>query len=150
MPRPTELVAVLLLATACRQPPVMARAGAIEITHAYAFAPIIGDEGSGYFTIHNTAALADTLTGVTTAGGIAMLHASETTNGVVHMAMLDVLPVGPGATVALATGKIHLMLTGLSPVPHPGDTLHLTLRFAHGGPTNLAVPVYRYGDSPDQ
>jgi hypothetical protein len=151
MRRPAEVAAVLVLAAACRQsPPVVARAGAIEISHPYAFAPIIGDEGSAYFTIHNTAALADTLTGISAVGGTAMLHGSRETNGVIHMEMLDVLPLPPGGTVALVTGQIHLMLTDLSPVPHPGDTLHLTLRFAHGRSTALAVPVYRYGDVPSQ
>jgi copper(I)-binding protein len=150
MHRPIELAAVAAIGVlACHRPaPLVARAGAIEITHAYAFAPVIGDEGSAYFTMENTAALADTLTGVTAVGGLAMLHGSEETNGVIHMTMLDVLPLPPGARVALVTGQIHLMLTDLSPVPHPGDTLHLTLHFAHGGSTALAVPVRRYGDLP--
>jgi copper(I)-binding protein len=150
MRRAAELLAAGLLAGCHTPPPVVARAGAIEITHAYAFAPVIGDEGSAYFTMLNTAARADTLMGITAVGGTAMLHGSEWTGGVVHMVMLDVLPLPAGATLALEVGKIHLMLTDLSPVPRPGDTLHLTLRFAHGGSTGLAVPVRRYGDSPDQ
>lgn len=150
MRRPIELAAAALLAGCHSPPPVAARAGAIEISGPYAFAPVIGDEGSAYFTMQNTAARADTLMGITAIGGTAMLHGSQEAGGVIRMVMLDVLPLPPGATVALATGKIHLMLTDLSPVPRPGDTLHLKLRFAHGGSTTLAVPVYRYGESPGQ
>ncbi|HKV73040.1 MAG TPA: copper chaperone PCu(A)C [Gemmatimonadales bacterium] len=151
MRRRAELLALALVAVACRAPaPVVTRAGAIEVSHAYAFAPVIGDEGSAYFTMTNTAARDDTLTGVSVVGGTAMLHGSQESGGVVRMTMLDVLPLPANATVALAVGKIHLMMTDLSPIPRPGDSLHLTLRFAHGGPAQVAVPVYRYGDSPEQ
>ncbi|MEO8032061.1 MAG: copper chaperone PCu(A)C [Gemmatimonadota bacterium] len=149
MPRPAELLALALLGIGCHQPPaVVARAGNIEISHPYAFAPVIGDEGSAYFTMKNAGATADTLTGVSAGKATAMLHGSRESGGVVRMVMLDILPLKPGETVALAVGQIHLMLTGLDPVPHPGDTLQLTLTFAHGGPATLGVPVYRYGESP--
>lgn len=150
MRRTAELGLLVLLAGCHQAAPVVARAGTIEITHPYAFAPVVGDEGSAYFTMKNSGQTADTLTSVAAGKAMAMLHASRETAGVVRMVMLDALPLGPGEQVALAVGQIHLMLTGLDPIPHPGDTLHLTLNFAHGGSAEVAVPVYRYGDSPEQ
>lgn len=150
MRRLIELVAVLS-AAACHGPaPVVARAGAIEISRPYAFAPVVGDEGSAYFTLKNAGPAADTLTGISAGHATAMLHGSNESNGVVRMVMLDALPIPAGAKDSLVPGQKHLMLTGLDPIPHPGDTLRLRLTFAHGGVVELAVPVFRYGDSPAQ
>lgn len=149
MHRSHSLALIAVLLAGCRAPaPVAARAGTIEVVHPYAFAPLIGDESSAYFSLHNTGHIPDTLTAVTAGHATAMLHASRDSGGVVRMVMLETLPIPGGATVTLAVGQIHLMLTGLNPAPHPGDTLELALTFAHGGVTTVAVPVYKYGEAP--
>jgi|SRR5882672_4870426 len=151
MRRATELLAASLLAAGCHAPaPVVARAGAIEISNPYAFAPVVGDEGSAYFTLKNGGTTADTLTGISAGSAMAMLHDSRMDGSVVRMVRLDVLPLAAGALDSLAPGQKHLMLTGLDPAPHPGDTLRLHLTFAHAGSVDLAVPVFRYGERPGQ
>ncbi|HTO73073.1 MAG TPA: copper chaperone PCu(A)C [Gemmatimonadales bacterium] len=147
MHRRAELIVAALLVSACHAPPpVVARAGTIEISDPYAFAPVVGDEGSAYFTLKNVGTTDDTLTGISAGSGIAMLHGSRQDGQVVSMVMLDNLPLPAGASDSLVPGQKHLMLTGLNPVPHPGDTLHLHLTFAKSGGADLAVPVYRYGE----
>jgi hypothetical protein len=145
------LLAAALLVAGCRAPaPVAARAGEIVVTRPYAFAPVIGDEGSAYFSLRNEGKTADTLVNVRAGSGVAMLHGSQTTSGVTRMVMLQSLPLPAHTSVALAIGQTHLMLTGLNPVPHPGDTIQLTLTFARGGTASVAVPVYKYGQGPGQ
>jgi len=149
--RPAELLGVALLMAGCRAPaPVAARAGEIVVTRPYAFAPLIGDEGSAYFSLRNEGKTADTLVSVRAGSGTAMLHGSQTTNGVARMVMIQALPLPAHGSVSLEIGHTHLMLTGLNPVPHPGDTLQLTLTFARGGTASVAVPVYKYGEGPSQ
>jgi copper(I)-binding protein len=144
-------LALLGLFAACRHTQPAAVAGTVEILAPYAFAPVIGDEGSAYFTMRNTGAEPDTLIGITVpTAATAMLHGQKQDGSVTRMVMLDALPLPPKAEVRLAPGGYHLMLTGLAPVPKPGDTLQLKLIFARAGAVNLPVPVHAYGDAPAQ
>jgi copper(I)-binding protein len=73
--------------------------------------------------------------------------AMTTTNG--HMQALASLSVPAGARVIMAPGGTHLMLEGVSPELRIGDTLHLTLHFAHAGDLAVALPVVPYGEMPE-
>lgn len=114
-------------------------AGDIVIQHGFAFEPITAASGAAYFEVHNRAALADTILEVSSpVARAAAFHG-------VNMGHLDVLEVPAGTTVALKPGATHLMLTDFSAPPAAGDSLRLTLRFAHAGTLTFAVPVRRYG-----
>lgn len=146
--RPHTLVLLGLLA-ACRQPAPAAVAGAVEIRTPYAFAPLIGDEGSAYFTLRNTGSEPDTLISINApTATTTMLHGQKKDGSITRMVMLDALPLPPKSAVRLAPGGLHLMLTGLAPVPKPGDSLQLKLIFARAGAVNLTIPVHAYGDGP--
>jgi len=143
------LLAFSMSLAGCRHPMPVVVAGSIEILAPYAFAPVVGDEGSAYFTMRNTGTEPDTLIGVDVpAAASAMLHGQKQDGSITRMVMIDLLPIPAGAEVRLAPGGLHLMLSGLAPVPHPGDTLQLKLIFARAGAVNLAVPVHAYGDNP--
>lgn len=123
---------------------------AIEVNDAWARATAAGQSsGAIYATIVNRGA-ADTLTGVASDGGIAMLHASETQGGISRMRMVEAMPIAAGSksaaqTVKLAPGGTHVMLTGLSRPLIAGDNLNLTLRFAKAGERDVAVSVVAPG-----
>lgn len=149
MRRPLLVLALLGFLAGCRHPMPAVVAGAIEIRTPYAFAPVVGDEGSAYFTVRNTGTDPDTLIGVSVpAAASVMLHGQKKDGSITRMVMLDMLPIPAGSEVRLAPGGLHLMLGGLAPVPRPGDTLQLKLIFARAGAVNLAVPVHAYGDNP--
>jgi copper(I)-binding protein len=149
--KPGHLLFAAILVAACRSRAPVAVAGTIEILNPFAFAPVIGDEGSAYFTLHNSGTEADTLVGISVpSAATAMLHGVMQDGNITRMVMLDILPIPSNSEVRLAPGGIHLMLSGLAPVPRPGDTLQLKLNFARAGAVNLAVPVHAYGDAPGQ
>lgn len=126
------------LGTACGEPaPIRARAqiGALEITDAFAREPVIRASGAAYLTIHNAGTVADTLL---------MAQSPEAAGAMFHgqsMAHLDQFPIPPGATVALAPGGTHLMLTDFTRMPLVGDSLTLILDFARAGRLQFKVPV---------
>ncbi|MEO8635105.1 MAG: copper chaperone PCu(A)C [Gemmatimonadales bacterium] len=139
MQRPAGILLVVTgLGVACGPPaPIRARAqiGALEITDGFAREPIIQASGAAYLTIHNTGSVADTLL---------MAESPEAAGAMFHgqsMSHLDQLPIPPGATVALAPGGTHLMLTDFARMPVVGDSLTLILDFAHAGKLTFKVPV---------
>ncbi len=125
-------------------------APAIEVSDAWARATAPGQSsGAIYATIVNRGA-ADTLTGVASDDGMAMLHASETQGGVSRMRMVEAMPINAGSestaqTVALAPGGTHVMLSGLSKPLIAGEKLGLTLRFAKSGEREVDVSVVAPG-----
>lgn len=122
--------------------------GTIVITRAYAFAPPSPSEAAAYFTAANHGEQADTLVGVAAAGASsASLHRSVEEGERVTMQMLERVGIEPGDSLVLEPGGTHLMLVGLTRAPHPGDTMRVTLRFAHAGNLELALPVRPYGDA---
>jgi periplasmic copper chaperone A len=71
------------------------------------------------------------------------LHETNmTADGVMQMREVkDGLPIGTGASLALAPGGTHLMIMGLEEGLAVGGTLALTLEFANAGPIDVVVPV---------
>ena len=102
-PAPTDLkrtqfpaLALIGLLAACHRPAPAAVAGPLEILVPYAFAPVIGDEGSAYFTVRNTGSEPDTLIGISApTAATAMLHGQKQDGSIMRMVMLDALPVPP-------------------------------------------------------
>lgn len=86
-----------------------------------------------YFSLHNSAAVADTLVGV--ASDVAdetTMHVSMEHGGTMHMAHVTSLPVPARDSVAFQPLGAHVMLSGLRRSLVAGDTVALTLRFSSG------------------
>jgi copper(I)-binding protein len=112
--------------------------GDLRIDRGFAYEPITAASGAAYFRIRNGGGAADTLLAATSPGTQgASLHGSG-------MAHLEVL-IPPGGEVELKPGAAHLMLMGFRVVPKAGESLAVTLRFAHAGDVTLELPVRRYG-----
>ena len=136
-------LAPLLLAMSCAQP---APDSAIEVRDAWARATAPGQSsGAVYATIANSGA-DDRLTGVATnRAAMAMVHATETVNGVSRMRMAGDVAIPAGSTVALAPGGTHVMLEGLKAPLMAGEQLSLELRFARSGSRTVVVSVVAPG-----
>jgi hypothetical protein len=93
-----------------------------------------------YLSIDNSANAPDTLLGVTTpVANHAMLHGG----GMEAMAALEVPAAG---TLALRPGQTHLMLEPPLPTFARGDSVQVTLRFAHARSVSVWALVIDYDD----
>lgn len=122
-------------------------APAIHISSAWARATAPGQtEAAAYLTL--TSLQGDRLIGIDTSeAGMAMLHSMVKKNGIAEMRDLDAITLPAGKPVHLAPGGVHIMLMDLKSPLKPGDTLHLSLSFAHAGRQDIAVPVKPIGAS---
>ena len=71
----------------------------------------------------------------------AELHSHSMDGDIAKMRPVDAVEVSPGAPTLLEPGGLHIMLIGLKQKLAPGDTIPLTLVFAHAGEVTLEVPV---------
>lgn len=115
----------------------------IEITHVWARASASASGNSAaYVTLHNTGTTADELVGASTdAASKAEVHLSKMENGVSSMAPVPSLEVAAGATVEMKPGGYHIMLLGLKAPLVAGQTIPLTLTFAHGGAVQTTAKI---------
>ena len=89
---------------------------------------------------------ADRLVGVTSAAGMAMLHAAGRRRGRARMRMLsDASPSPPARRSRFAPGGTHVMLTGLEAPLAPDEPIAMTFRFASAGPRTVDVAVVARG-----
>jgi hypothetical protein len=146
MRRPTShvLLALGFLAGCAGERPPIARVGDIALLTAYAH-PNAGDAGAAYFRFANSGTTADTLLAVQGPdSSIAMLM--TTAGG--HMQGMESIALAPGQTVEMIPGGMHVMLSGLTRDYSIGDTLRVTLQFAHAGALAVAAPVVPFGEMP--
>jgi copper(I)-binding protein len=115
----------------------------IELTHVWARATASATGNSAaYVTLHNTGATADELVGVSTdAAAKAEVHQSKMENGISSMAPVPSLEIAAGATVEMKPGSYHIMLLGLKAPLVAGQTIPLTLTFAHGGAVQTTAKI---------
>jgi len=73
--------------------------------------------------------------------GMAMLHRSMQKNGSDSMEMVDAIIIPAHATVALAPGGYHLMLSEAKHPVKPGDSVHVSLHFDDGETLQATWPV---------
>lgn len=118
----------------------------VKVNGAWARASLPGQNASVAYMVLQSGA-PDALTGVSSPAGMAMLHQSTHSGGMAGMTDMDSLPLPAGQPVALAPGGAHIMLMDLPHALRPGDTLHLTLHFAHAADQAVAVPVRPAGAS---
>ena len=135
-------LAALVATAGCAKaapPAASAQVGDLTVDHGFAFEPITAASGAAYFRIRNGGNVADTVLDASSpAAKGASFHGSS-------MAHQEVLEIPPGGEMELKPGAAHLMLTDFTAPPRAGDSLAVTLRFAHAGSVTLQLPVRRYG-----
>ena len=124
--------------------------GALEIGHPWARATApTAPAGAGYLTIKNTGTASDRLLSASTpAAGLAQVHEMKMEGGVMRMRELEHgLEIQPGATVSLAPGGFHLMLTNLRAPLKEGTRVPITLVFEKAGSIEVELAVESIGAS---
>ena len=98
---------------------------------------------AAYMTIRNRGSEDDRLVGIVIpAPANAMLHASETSGGVLRMReMGSGLAIPAGTSVELKPGGSHIMITGLDAPLREGSSLDLRLKFEKSGESAVVIPV---------
>ncbi|QMU79961.1 copper chaperone PCu(A)C [Streptacidiphilus sp. PB12-B1b] len=111
----------------------------LKISGAYVTQPPMSDMTAGYFTLTNTGAAPDKLTGVTSsfASDISM----NTTNATGQMLAAASFTVPAHGTLVFRTGADHLMIMGMRHKPVVGETVPLELHFTTSAPITVQVPV---------
>ncbi|HEY3919201.1 MAG TPA: copper chaperone PCu(A)C [Stellaceae bacterium] len=128
--------------------PALADSSGIKVDQAWARAtPGNVKTGAIYLTITNTGTAPDTLEGKasTPAAAQADLHEMKMANGVMEMRPVPSLTIDPGKSVVLEPGGYHLMLIGLKAPLKEGQTVPLTLTFAHAGTQQVTASVAKVG-----
>jgi copper(I)-binding protein len=116
--------------------------GALHIAGPWTRSAAAGQNAAGYLTIHNAGTHGDALTAVhCSLAAHVTLHASSMQAGVASMQTLAQIPIGPGATVALAPGGLHIMFEGLRAALAPGAMIAVTLTFQHAGTVPIRFAV---------
>jgi hypothetical protein len=88
---------------------------------------------AAYATLKNTGVKTVAITTISTdAAAMAMLHETTVKNGLSEMRMLPSLSIAVGATLVLAPGGKHLMLTGLRGLPKVGEHVKIDFTDAAG------------------
>lgn len=104
--------------------------------------PMAGGNGAIYFTLLNNKAEADRLVAVESDVAMAEMHESIQENNIIRMEPRpDGFEIPAGGRVELAPGGKHVMLVNLEQPLTEGETIAVTLRFAHAAPLSVTVPV---------
>ncbi len=86
---------------------------------------------AGYFTLHNGADKAVSLTGASSSAcGMTMLHQTKEENGVAKMMPVKSVAVPAGGKLTFQPGGYHIMC--MKPKMKIGDSVPVTLKFADG------------------
>jgi periplasmic copper chaperone A len=119
----------------------------IRIDGAWARAtPAAARTGAIYLTITNTGGAPDTIESASTpVADKAELHEMTMEKGVMEMRPVPSLTIAPGKSLVLKPGGYHLMLIGLKAPLKEGQTLPVTVVFAHAGAQQVTVSVAKIG-----
>lgn len=121
---------------------VAGAAPALTVQDAWVRAIPGADSAAAYLTVHNTSAQVVVIAGVhSSSAAHAMIHETTLNNGVSSMRPHEPLTVAPGATVRLAPGALHIMLSMLAHPLTPGERVPLTLLLAGGGTLEVSALV---------
>lgn len=102
-----------------------------------------GGASAAYIIIRNTGEAADTLVGAS-AEGIGRVEIHQTVaEDAAAMQQDEGIAIGPGATVVMAPGGMHLMLIDVARDLAEGEAFALRLRFASGREATVPVTVRR-------
>ena len=99
---------------------------------------------AGYMTITNPAAIAKTITAVSSPSFRSVeIHRTVIENGMARMLSVGPLEIPAGGSVALAPGSYHLMLFEPVRALVAGDMVDLRLQTGSGPCISVGVPVVR-------
>jgi copper(I)-binding protein len=129
------LAAVLSLSLAGVAQAQTVKAGTLTLSNLQLRATPAGmPTGAAYLTIENHGKTADTLVDIACAcADAAMMHRTESKNGVSSMSMVGALAIPPGGKVEFRPDGLHVMLVGLKGPLKAGRTQLMTLRFQKAG-----------------
>ena len=113
----------------------------LRIDHPYARPTVGGQPGGAYMTIVNDGPPDRLLSIATTLATDAELHEMRMEGDVMRMRRLDAIALPTGARVALAPGKLHVMLMGLDKPLAAGQRFPLKLQFEKAGELTVMVAV---------
>ena len=131
------LTALTLLASAA-----MAQSPRLVAQDAWVRATPGADMAAAYLTLRNMSPDAVTITGVQSpVAGHAMIHETTVQGGQSRMRPHEQLVVGPGATVKLEPGGLHVMLHDLKQPLAVGQNVPLVLLLAGGGSLQVTAAV---------
>lgn len=120
----------------------------LKVEHPWARAtPGKAQTGAGYVTVTNNGGAADRLTGgESPAANSVEIHTMSMDNGVMRMrALPDGVAIGPGETVVLEPGGMHLMFMGLKTPFEKDDEIPVTLHFEQAGAVEVMMTVEAMG-----
>jgi copper(I)-binding protein len=145
-----SLVAAALMALAAAAPSRAedVKAGDLVITQAWTRATPGGAKtGGGFLTIENKGSSPDKLVAVSAdVAGKVEVHEMSTEGGVMKMRPVEGgLAIGPGQTVKLAPGGLHLMMMDLKSPLKQGEKLPVTLQFEKAGKVQVTLDVAGVG-----
>lgn len=116
--------------------------GDLHVRNAYIPQQASPDVAAGYFSVTDDGAAADRLVRVTTpVAPEVSLHETVTHANASSMQTLADLEIPAHGTALLSVGGRHLMLMKPVRMLRQGETVTMTLRFAHVGDLAVTVPV---------
>jgi copper(I)-binding protein len=131
------LLAVSISAVAATPAPA-----GVRVEHAWVRWLLANLPAAGYATIVNDGDATLRLTGATSADyQMVMLHHSRLASGDSTMEKVDGLDIPAHASVKLAPGGYHLMLSHATRPIKPGDKVAITLKFADGATLQVDFSV---------
>ncbi len=134
-----------ILSLGCNHPPAIpgatARVGDLQLTRGVAWG--LASSRSTTIGFRVAVELGDTLIGVESPDGMAMLH--DNVND--RMTHLERLPVPAGGSVSLGTGGAHIMLTSATHGYARGDSVRIVLQWARSGRLAVTVPLKNFSDA---
>jgi copper(I)-binding protein len=139
-------VLALTLAGAAQAPKALAqevKAGDLTLSDLQIRATPAGlPTSAAYLTIANTGKTSDKLLSITCAcAASAMVHRSETKNGVSSMGMVGEVDIPAGGKVEFKPDSLHVMLVGLKGPLKAGGMQEMTLRFQKAGTVKAGFHV---------
>lgn len=106
-----------------------------------------GTTGAAYPVLRSTVALVDTLASVSSPLAESVhVHVTGREDGLLVMRRVERYTVPPATVVRMGPAATHMMLEGLAPGLHPGDTVELELRYSLQGSRVLRLPVRAWED----
>jgi periplasmic copper chaperone A len=115
-------------------------AAPIVVGGGYVRESVNGINAAAYFTIYNTTGTADVLTAVSSgAGASTTLHSYDANGAMVGVATGLIIPAH--GSVAMAPGKVHVMIEQLYGPLKPGQTVNFELTFGNAGLVVVTAPV---------